>query len=357
MRKKIAYLISLLILFTSCNLKKEKIDFLNEEKLSSKTQAIISDIIEYGEITGPFVGELPTKPKQWDNFIELKKNATESELLALMEHPNPVVKCYTYDILVKQKNKNSFEILKNNLKDSITVYTQYGCIGDETRVNDYLINSLFYKYSLRNDSLIKQKKELDSLIIFNENLILDYKNELLEKIEPKKKFYTQLKRLALLGENSAVIALSKFKKKENLSLIIKLLNDKKTEIQTCGLKSVINHPDIVLFNEIRKIHQQELKKKTGFDYIIIRVLYETIVCFKNLESRKLLENSILKTKDFQKDVHFENIWKALKNNPDKIYNGIIEKLNFSKYKLYNLEYEWNQEQNWKKNTASNTVQN
>ena len=357
MRNEIAYLISLLILFTSCNFKKEKNDFIfiNEGKLSSKTQAIISNIIETGEITGPFVGALGTKPKQWDNFIELKKNATNSELLALMEHPNPVVKCYSYDVLVKQKNEKSFEILKNSLNDSTTVYTQYGCIGDKTRVNDYLINSLFYKFSLKNDSLRNQKKELDSLIIFSNNLTLNYKNTLLEKIKPVEKFYSQLRKLALSGENSAIIALSRFKKKENLSLIIKLLNDQKTEIQTCGLKSVINHPDEVLFNEVRKIHQQELNKKTGFDYVIIRILYETIVSFKNLESRKLLEKSIRKTEGFQKDVHFENIWKSLKNNPDKIYNGIIEKLNFSDYELYNLEYEWNQEQSWKKNTASNTI--
>tara|TARA_R110002049_G_C9077339_1_gene555350 strand:- start:73 stop:1143 length:1071 start_codon:yes stop_codon:yes gene_type:complete len=353
MKNEISFLILFLILFTSCNLKKEKIEFKNQGKLSKKTQKVISSIIEYGEITGPFVGELPTKPKQWDNFIELKKNATESELLTLMKHPNPVVKCYTYDILVNQKNENSFEILKINLKDSATVYTQYGCIGDETRVNDYLINSLFYKYSLRNDSLKKQKKELDSLIIFSNNLTLNYKNELLEKIKPEEKFYSQLRKLALSGENSAVITLSKFKKKENLPLIIAHLNSEITEIQTCGLKAVINYPDEALFNEVRKVHQQELDKKTGFDYIIIKILYEAIVSFKNLESRKLLEKTIMKTKDFQRDVHFENIWKALKNNPDKIYNGIIDKLNFSDYKLYNLEYEWNQKQSWKKNTARN----
>ena len=355
MRKKIAYLISLLILLTSCNFKKKKNDFINEGKLSAETKSIVSELIKYGKVTSPYIGDPPSESVQWENFTEFKKNVTEEELILLMEHPNPVIKCYSYDILVKQKNEKSFKILKNSLKDSTTVYTQNGCIGDETRVNDYLINSLFYKYSLRNDSLKNQKKELDSLIIFSENLTLNYKNTLFEKIKPQEKFYYQLRKLALSGENSAVIALSRFKKKENLSFIIKLLNDKKTEIQTCGLKSVINHPDEVLFNEVRKIHQQELNKKTGFDYIIIRVLYEAIVSFKNLESRKLLEKSITKTEDFQKNVHFENIWKALKNNPDKIYNGILEKLNFSDYELYNLEYEWNQEQSWKKNTASNTV--
>lgn len=339
MRKKIAYLISLLILLTSCNFKEEKIDFINEGKLSPKTKRIVSDLIKFGKVTGPYTGEPPSESVQWKNYIEFKKIVTEEELILLMEHPNPVIKCYSYDILVKQKNEKSFEILKNSLKDSTTVYTQNGSIGDETRVNDYLINSLFYKYSLRNDSLKKQKKELDSLIIFSDNLTLNYKNKLFEKIKPQEKFYVQLRKLALSGENSAVIALSRFEKKENLSLIKKLLNDQITEIQTCGLKSVINHPNEVLFNKVRKIHQQELNKKNEFDYIIIRVLYEAIVSFKNLESKKLLEESIRKTDDFQKDVHFENIWKALKNNPDKIYNGIIEKLNFSDYKLYNLEYE------------------
>lgn len=349
MKNEIAFLITFLILLSSCNFKKEKIEFKNEGKLSVKIQTVISNIIEYGEITGPFVGISGSKPKQWDNFIELKKNATESELLTLMEHPNPIVKCYSFDILVKKKNENCFKILKTNFKDSTTVYTQFGCIGNQTRVNDYLISSMFFPLPLKEKDNNLHKKELDSLILFSKNLTLDYKSQLLEKIEPKKEFYAKIKELALSENYSAVVALSKFKKIEDIQIINRLLRNKETEIQYYGLMSVKNFTNKAFFENVTKIHQQEIEKKTGFDYSVVRLLYQAIVSYKNLESRNLLEETIKNTDGYQKDFHYENIWRALKGNPNEIYNGIIEKLNYSEYDLKELEYEW------EINTAGNTV--
>ena len=147
MRKTLVLISIIFLILCSCSQEKKKTEFAQTNELSQKTQNIVSDLIEYGEITGRAVGIAGTKPKQWDNFTDLKKNATNQELLILTKHPNPVVKCYAFDILVKKRNKNSFNILKKNLKDTTYVSTQYGCIGSMTRVNDYFIESMSSPYS------------------------------------------------------------------------------------------------------------------------------------------------------------------------------------------------------------------
>ncbi|MCF2874408.1 MULTISPECIES: hypothetical protein [unclassified Tenacibaculum] len=338
--KRIVLLIFLVLLSSCDNLKRKKIEFKNKNKLSLKTQTIVSRLIDYGIVTGPFVGELGVKTKQWDNFIELKKSVTEQELMVLMEHPNSVVKCYSFDILISKKNKYCYNILKSRLKDSTSVTTSFGCLMNDTQVNDYLINSFLNNVFLRSDTLKKEKRELDSLVIFTPNLILNYKNRLLKKIEPNKNFYSRIKKLALSGNYEAIVALSKFNKKEDISIIDKLLGSNNTEVQRFGLMSVKSFTDKAFFKKVVTIHEQELKKKNADDYFVVRLLYEAIVSYKNIESRDLLEKSIQKTEGFQREFHFKYIWKALRSNPDKAYKGIIKKLNFSEYELKNLEYEW-----------------
>ena len=44
------------------------------------------------------------KPKQYENFEELKKNASKQELLTLTNHSNGVVRCYSFWALASNKN-------------------------------------------------------------------------------------------------------------------------------------------------------------------------------------------------------------------------------------------------------------
>lgn len=269
--RKTSVLISIIFLILcSCSQEKKKTEFAQTNELSQKTQDIVSDLIEYGEITGSAVGYSGGKPKQWDNFTDLKKNATDQELLLLTEHPNPVVKCYAFDLLVKKRNKNSFNILKENLKDTTSVSTQYGCIGSMTRVNDYFIESMSRPYPDNEYLTESDKRTLDSLILFTPNLISNYKNRLLERIEPEEKYYDRIRELALKGNNSAIIAISKYQKENDIELINKLLENKDTDIQFYGLKAVKNFPNENSFEYIKKIHSLEIKKPTSFNYAMLR---------------------------------------------------------------------------------------
>jgi len=328
MKNSIITLLIALFLY-SCIKKQEKTEFFHINELSNKTKDIVEDLISYGRITGRAVGVAGSKPKQWDNFISLSKNASEQELLFLTKHSNPIVKCYSFDILVNRRNKNSFNLLKNNLKDTTSVSTQFGCIGSSTRVNDYFIQSITKPNPDKKYLTESNKNILDSLILFTPNLISNYKNRLLERIKPEEKYYNRTRELALKGNNSAIIAVSRYQKENDIQIINYLLKNSDTDVQYYGLKAVKNFPNEKSFELIKKIHSREIKRPTGFDYPMLKELYQSIVNFKDTDSRQLLEKTINESCGSTKEYHFEFIWIALKKYPNEIYNGIISQLNYT----------------------------
>ncbi|WP_299677735.1 hypothetical protein [uncultured Tenacibaculum sp.] len=225
--------------------------------------------------------------------------------------------------------------MKKKLNDSTKFGIQYGCVGWEARVNDYFINSYF---SRTLNYKLKEKEELDSLVIFNSNLTTNYKNKLLEKIKPKPKFYNKIRELALQNNYSAVIALSKFKKNKDVFIINSLLKNKEKSIQYFGLVAVKNFPNKAFFKNIINIHQKEINIP-GYNYQHTKALYKAIVSYKTPESRKLLEKSINKIRESKDHKHKGHIWKTLKAKPDYMYKGLIEQMEFSKYELMSLKYE------------------
>ncbi len=339
MRKIIYFYIIFIVLFNSC-VQNSKTDFSFFHELENQTKKNVNRLIEYGEITGPFIGESGSKSEQYENFINFKKEVSEKELLFLIEHPNPVVKCYSFDVLVKKKHPDVFKILKSKLTDSSSVYTQYGCVGDRTQVNDYFIKSAIGYGPKSNYLTEKQKYILDSLILFKPNVVSEYKNHFLESTEPKKENYIRIRNLVLKGNRSAVIGLAKFQKINDFIFIDTLLRHEYYSVQEFGLKSVKNYPDKAFWNSIKNIHLTQIKKTGNFNYRLIKELYQAIVQYQNIESRKLLVLTLNDATESAMRYHKKHIWIALKKYPNTIYDGIVEKLNFSEYELKNLEYEW-----------------
>jgi len=339
MKKSILILFIALFLY-SCTQEKKRTKLNSKIELSDKTRNIVSKIIEYGEITGQAVGYSGMKPKQWDNFTSLRKNASEQELLRLTEHTNPVVKCYAFDLLVNTRNKNSFNILKKHLQDTTYVSVQYGCIGSMIRVNDYYIKSMSSPNPNNEYLTESNKKTLDSLLLFTPNLMSDSKNELLETIEPKEKYYNRIRELALKQNKSAIVAISRYQKEKDIQLINNLLENTNTDIQLYGLKAVKNFPNNKSFEIIKEIHLREIKRPTGYNYQMLRELYQSIVSFKDKKSKELLKKTIIESSGSTKEYHFEFIWLALKKYPNDIYNGIIEQLNYTEKDIKDLESEW-----------------
>lgn len=344
MKKKSILFVSLFIILNSCSPNKKQTKFISEIspkiELSDSTKNIVNAIIDYGEITGSAIGYAGRQPKQWNNFKKLQEDVSEKEIVALTEHTNPVVKCYAFNVLVYKRNKNSFNILKKNLQDTTSVSCQYGCMVSTVKVNDYFIESILRPNPDEAYLTKSDKKTLDSLILYTPNLISNYKNNLLEDIKPEEKYYHRIKELALKNNNAAILAISKYQRKSDIELINLLLENTDTDIQYYGLKAVKNFPNEKSFEKIKTIHALEIKKTTHYNYIMLRELYQAIVSFKNDKSKELLEKTIKESGSYTKKYHSEFIWLALKKNPDEVYNGIHDLLNYSKKEITYLENEF-----------------
>ncbi len=143
-------------------------------KIRPKIKHIANQIARHNVLTGSAVGYVGTRPKQWDRYEKLKKEATNEELILLIEHKNAVVRCYSFDALAYRKGIDIFPILIKHLSDTAEVATFFGCLIFSTIVREYFVgvvtpeepNNEFYKdlYKLTK----KQKTTIDSILFVNE---------------------------------------------------------------------------------------------------------------------------------------------------------------------------------------------
>jgi hypothetical protein len=115
-------LLTIIILFTTL-ISCAQTTF-DESSISKQTIKAVKKIEEVNQLMSSAVGAGGIRPEQWDNFEELKKTATKEELIELTNHPNGVVRSYSFWALSHKKDVDLFSIAKeHNMKQQgITIY-------------------------------------------------------------------------------------------------------------------------------------------------------------------------------------------------------------------------------------------
>ncbi|NCT18998.1 MAG: hypothetical protein GW771_12285 [Flavobacteriia bacterium] len=302
---------------------------------------IVKGIAKDNMLKSAGVGIAGARTDQWDRYIALKTKATNEELINLTDSENGVVRCYSFQALATRKNINLLPILIKHLTDTTTITTFQGCIISDQMVGDYFLDVVTPQYiDLDAYKLTEnERQQVDSILIFNKSIRLSAKSEVLRKLKPEQKLYDRIREIVVDEKsNSALIALSKFQNPKDKDFIIEKLKSTKTDIQYYGLQAVKNYPDSSFFYFLSEIHSVEIKKPTGFNYSMLRTLYQAIVQYKNKESRELLEQTLNSTKGSTLQYHSEFIWLALELYPDPIYDGIQGRIKLSDYKRSDLQY-------------------
>lgn len=127
---------------------------------------------------GSTVGNDGIRPKQFDNFTELQKVATNGELQELTNHPNGVVRCYSFWALTYDTSVNLLPIIIKHIPDDENVNTMFGCIVSVEKVGDFFI-SLVTPQFVDLDSKKLTPNEfiyLDSVLIYNPNKLYAKEN-------------------------------------------------------------------------------------------------------------------------------------------------------------------------------------
>lgn len=300
-------------------------------EISNETNLIVKKIEKINVLMGSAVGSAGIKPKQYENFEELKKNASKQELLTLINHSNGVVRCYSFWALASNKNTNLFSIVKDHITDSIAVKTQFGCIGSIEKVGDFFINLVNPKYENTDVRQLSQTEfnKLQSLLINKENnLYAGY--DAIENAVPTEYLYPKVREMVVKHHNqSALITLSKYKNPKDIELILKNrdqdLNDDGESGYFYTFRAIQNFPDSHFFPFLEKRLYETLDNdhfsNEWFE------LYSAIAAYKNQKSLDLLKVPFTKVKHQNiKEYHIKFVYEAILANKCELYDDLLWKI-------------------------------
>lgn len=302
----------------------------DESKISGKINRIVKKIAKVNFLMGSAVGASGMMPKQFENFLELKKNASINELVTLTNYPNGVVRCYSFWALLDLKNVDLFSIAKNHLSDDTIVYTQFGCVGNDEKVGDFYIRLLTTNYEDEDGNegkkLLseKQVKELDSLLIYSENN-LDSKYLAIENAEPNENLYPTVRELVIKQHNqNALVALSKYKKESDIELILKNVDTIHNHFYT--YKAIQNFPDPRFLSFLQE-HLNLILKENYYYQNEWQELYKAIAAYKNQKALELLNIPFAKVENRNiKEYHVPFIYDAILLNKCNLYHTLLWKI-------------------------------
>jgi hypothetical protein len=301
----------------------------DDKAISRNTRKIVDKIEKVNELMSSAVYASGIKPKQWDNFELLEKKATKKELLKLTDHPNGVVRCYSFWALVNKNTTELFPLIKKHLHDDEIVNTQFGCIGGEEKVGDFFIQLISPdEYDLDSGKLnIKELKELDSLLIHNSNNLSSRYWAIL-RAEPNETLYSKIKELVVKENNtSALIILAQYKKEEDVELI-KNFKDKTEDIDDGYIhtyRAISEFPRLEFLPLLEKNLMKTLDKEHFSNEW--RELYRTIASYKSKKALELLKVPFTQVQ-FQniKKYHIEFVFEAIYEFRDPIYDELLWKI-------------------------------
>jgi hypothetical protein len=308
----------------------QKIEF-KEELIKPKTLKIVKALSKTNEIHSAGIGFAGERSDQYDRFAQLDKTATKDELRILTAYPSPAVRGYAFWLLTARKDKETFEILKSTLEDTTTVTTFFGCIIDKELLVDFYINLVTPDYI--DDKSIKltanQKQELDSLLLYS-TVNSYWKSRIISDLEPLPKHYHRLKEIIQEeGIPTAYVAIAKYKKEQDLELLRPLIFDRKLDYY--GMQAIREFPSPFFLEDLKEIHDKEIRKPGGFDYPMIVTMYEAIAQFDSETARELFQKTIDEGHPTALKYHLSDIVIAIGKYPNPLYKDIKSQIKLNNY--------------------------
>ena len=280
------------------------------EKVRPEIEQLAQQIAKCNKLKYEHVGLDGHTTIQYKNFIKLRAKATTKELLLLLKHKNSVVKGYASMALADMKYPKLYDIITPFLESRETVETQNSDIVSNQELSEIFYFEVFYQNNInklsRKDSLFfkLQSQKIDSVIICSQKskgYILDIA---LENTDINPNIYFRVKELALNKNKYAIIALAKYRKKEDIPLLIGLGEN--------SLLAISHFPDKAFWNFL--LRYKESNK--SLDYFM------AIASYKNINAEKLLYKIYPKCDS----IAVNSLDEALIKNYCDIYQNLILKI-------------------------------
>lgn len=310
----------------------------NEKKFPEEIKDILKVLSKNNVIYSSHIGiggeESPTQKS-----LEKLSHQDTTLLLSLTNHPNPIIRCYSFRALVLKKYKNFLSLVIEHINDTSMVKCMYADVVFYQQVGDFFIDNVKLKftnaidYAMLNgvylDSI--QKYFLDSIVVFIDNKLNYLKNILFHNYF-NENYYERIKNIA--SENIyANVALSKYKKEFDAAIILKnferikydYIHSKNTDTYSnCLFEAISINPDPIFWSTVKEeIINSKIDRKD-------KNLLKALCKYQNEEAGKLID-SLVKVdieKDYIKHPFLAVLLYGLENSD---YENLI------KYKFYLAE--------------------
>ncbi|WP_180277275.1 hypothetical protein [Chryseobacterium sp. 52] len=280
---------------------------------------------------------LPVSDTTAMNFIE--KNATQEELIKLMNFQKPLLRVLSYRIIVKRGEPEYFNILLDHLDDKDQViWWYYEDAEGRFTVSDLMIRKAQEKNGL---SPIQKKFLVQKVLL--EHPDLETSDWMIQNINPEEKYYKLIKSRAALTDQQnncgkrlgAAFALSKFKKKEDVEFLHNIFKNHTNDY--CAdwvFRGIETFPDEKFFPILETYFEQKIiNKLTEAENIYPDILYfaRAVAAYKNKRSTEIL--NYIETHNTYRNKwsaglpsNKEYVLKATLIHYDKMYDDMISRI-------------------------------
>lgn len=333
----------------------------DKTKISGQTKLIVAKIEKENSLMGSAVGNGGVRPKQFDNFAELQRTATKSELTELTNYPNGVVRCYSFWALTYDTSINLLPILIKHIPDNENISTMFGCIVSREKVGDFFISLATPEYvDLNSKKLTPAEFEyLDSFLIYTPNNLYA-KEDAISRAKQSETFYERARQLVLKeSDQSALVTLAKFKREQDIPLILnnKLKGERYDQL-FFTYKAISEFPHTAFLPLLEKSLYEAIDK--GSWSTEWREMYKAIASFRNDTALHLLKIPFTQVK-YQniRQYHIDFIFGAVQEFYTPVYDELLWKMWENEKKInthvFNLLYHKKPEKAFQ--LTKNTIQN
>lgn len=297
-------------------------DINKKEDLDTPEEIIPQPLTEYDYIEWFMYEEKPL-------YIKFRDSLSHDSLVLKLEDPNPYHRVNSFYVLMAKKDTSLNSYVRRHLTDT----TKIQVIEIDLHWESYVIDAMINKYLESGIPKSNDRKILRESIFFDHPHLSSF-NYLLKYIKPEDQFYSLIKENAV--KKNAVkkksvrsfIALSKYKKQEDIPLLISAYND--IEKYRDEYFSILTHFPDKSFQPLFEKHYNEifLKDKDPSEFAYDNYI-NALTLFPNKSSLAIL-------KDLVDSTHYENkhtlrgfreeVLTALYKNPNPYFINLRKRL-------------------------------
>lgn len=244
-------------------------------------------------------------PEQTTLEYELRKRATNQELVDLCNHRKAVIRAYAISILDDRKYENLFPLVLDRIFDYKLVDNK----GYQSFVEDEAVGEFFAEVEHLNP---QERAIIDSMLIFTDNE-LEYTNDVLYNLNIKPKHYHRIKEL-VDTKYTAIVALAKFQNPIDIPLIKEeILNNE----YITRINAIEYFPDDAFKPLLTKLIEEE--ESFGYDDF-----EKAVAAYQDSFALQYFEDILKKVGNASyRDNYVEPIWNALVKYKAPIYNELL----------------------------------